>query len=157
LRKSIASIIAGLVALLGALVGATTPAQAALAAPLSSVAASSGTDWDCVYAAAPGTNPGLCIENRRFVNANNKLVVTYTASHEAMPSDYTDFAGTLTLRNNNRKVRWRTWFQHNNGTTPRAWQHFTRIKTRFGYARLTGEFTKKDGTTVSINRAWRIG
>lgn len=154
MRKAIAGIIAGLVALMGALVGAQ--AQAAPPAPQPSAAAS-GTDWDCVYGSAPGTNPGLCIENRRFVNARGKLIVTYTASHEAMPSDYTDFAGTLTLRNNNRKVRWRSLFQHNNGTTPRAWQHFTRMKTRFGWARVTGEFTKKDGTTVSINRAWRIG
>lgn len=137
-------ILVALTLVAGLILGAPAPAQA-------------GTDWTCVYAAAPGTNPGLCIEVRRYVNQRGKLVVEYIASHEAMTEAWTDFFGTLTIRNNNRKVRWRILFSHADGQTPRAWQTFTRIKTRYGWARLTGDFTADDGTVASINRAWRIG
>jgi hypothetical protein len=141
-RRIVASVLAALVA---AFVLQAPPAQA------------SGADWDCVYAAAPGTNPGLCIEVRRHLNPRGKLVITYIASHEALPSAYDDFAGTLTIRNNSRKVRWRTWFTHANGQSARAWPGVVRVKTRRGWARLTGEFYHEDGSTYTINRAWRIG
>ena len=100
----------------------------------------------------------VAIENGPIlVEGRGKLVITYLATHEAMPTDYVDFTGTLTIRNNNRKVRWSTWFTHANGQSPRAWANIVRVKTRYGWARLTGEFYHENGNVYSINRVWRIG